>query len=101
MARYVSRRDAGDYVANLWEFRGNSMLGRRVTPDSVTFGYLPREHSDALAERVLAGAVGYVVYSYGTPIAWRDDAREEWIIPDVKYSSTTSRHQNIVKGAVR
>lgn len=101
MARYVSRRDAGEYIANAWEFRGSSMLGKRVTRETVTFGYLPREYSDELAERVQLGAVGYVVYSYGTPIAWRDDAREHWVIPDVKYSSTTSRHQNIVKAAVK
>lgn len=101
MARYVSKANAAPYIAGLREFTGNSLQGRRVTPSSVTFGYLPKDHSDVLADRVRVGAVGYVVYSYGTPIAWHDDALNEWVIPDVKYSSTTSRHQNVVKGAVR
>lgn len=102
MKKRVPLNAAKLYVASLTEFCGNSSLaGLRVTPATVSFGYLPREFANELAERVRVGAVGYVVYSYGTPIAWRDDAREHWVIPDVKYSRTTSKHQTIVKGAVR
>lgn len=45
----------------------------------------------------------YVVYSYGTPIAWhlRGDYAAEagytWIVPDVKYSVTTTAHQNKIR----
>jgi hypothetical protein len=38
----------------------------------------------------------YVIYSYATPIAWHRPADDLWIIPDEKYSVTTSRHQSIV-----
>jgi hypothetical protein len=38
----------------------------------------------------------YVVYSYGTPIAWHRPADDLWIVPDEKYSQTTSRHQGII-----
>lgn len=34
----------------------------------------------------------YVVYSYGTPIAWWTKAGG-WTVPDVKYSRTTTKHQ--------
>lgn len=47
----------------------------------------------------------YVVYSYATPIAWHvpddgDDGGARWVIPDVKYSPTTTRHQNLVRTAL-
>lgn len=47
----------------------------------------------------------YVVWSYGTPIAWHvpndgDGDDERWVIPDVKYSQTTTRHQNLVRTAL-
>lgn len=37
----------------------------------------------------------YVIYSYATPIAWKMD--DKWFIPDVKYSVTTTRHQNKIR----
>ena len=42
--------------------------------------------------------IDYVVYSYGTPIAYR--ASGEWAIPDAKYSVTTSKHQSTIRYAV-
>jgi hypothetical protein len=41
----------------------------------------------------------YVVYSYATPIAWWSE-RDDWTIPDVKYTVTTSKHQHHVRMAV-
>jgi hypothetical protein len=47
-----------------------------------------------------ARRIRYVVYSYATPIAWvRENG--EWVVPAEKYSATTSRHQSIVRMAVR
>ena len=45
--------------------------------------------------------VGFrVLYSYDTPIAWRFDNRpNEWIIPNVQYSPSTTNHQRTVMGA--
>lgn len=54
---------------------------------------LPREYHEAVRH------ASYVVYSYETPIAWRD-GDGGWTVPDVKYSRTTSRHQNTVRTAV-
>jgi hypothetical protein len=42
----------------------------------------------------------YVVYSYRTPIAWHRAADDLWIVPDEKYSMTTSRHQSLIGTAV-
>lgn len=53
----------------------------------------------------------YVIWSYETPIAWHatrhldrdiDHYRpaDYWVIPDVYYSTTTTRHQNIVRVAL-
>lgn len=47
-------------------------------------------------DRALAAGPVFVVYSYGTPIAWFTEA-DGWTIPDVKYSVTTSRHQSSVR----
>ena len=59
--------------------------------------------SDAEAERLrlvdsLMG-IDYVVYSYGTPIAYRTNDGN-WTIPDAKYSETTSKHQSTIRYAV-
>ena len=40
----------------------------------------------------------YVIYSYATPIAWH--GRNGWVVPDTRYSQTTSCHQGAVKTAV-
>ena len=43
--------------------------------------------------------IDYVVYSYGTPIAYRT-AAGEWTIPSAKYSVTTSKHQGTTRYAI-
>ena len=52
--------------------------------------------------------VNYVIYSYNTPIAYRrvadwnrdGTANYEWIVPDVRYSVTTTKHQGKVRTAL-
>ena len=34
----------------------------------------------------------FAVWSYGTPIAWHT-VTDGWVVPDVRYSVTTSKHQ--------
>lgn len=60
----------------------------------VTTGRLPRMF---LASVEMAD---YVVYSYATPIAWRIAKTGRWVMPAVKYSVTTTRHQNKIATAV-
>lgn len=42
-------------------------------------------------------AADYIVWSYRTPIAWR--VGTHWLIPDIRYSATTSRHQALLRTA--
>lgn len=49
-------------------------------------------------EAVHNGEVTHTVMSYATPIAWRL-AGGTWVIPEEKYSVTTSKHQGIVRVA--
>jgi hypothetical protein len=70
-----------------------SMRGRERCGDpyrsGIEFGQLPHEYRSSV-ERAT-----YVVYSYRTPIAWFVD--DEWVVPDVRYSNTTSNHQGIAR----
>lgn len=43
--------------------------------------------------------LSYVVYSYATPIAWKD-CFGCWYLNKEKYSVTTSRHQGIVQTVI-
>jgi hypothetical protein len=43
--------------------------------------------------------IDYTVMSYGTTIAWHDTERG-WIMPDVRYSPTTSKAQGRIRPAV-
>jgi hypothetical protein len=42
----------------------------------------------------------YVVASYNTPIAWHDADAGEWVVPEVRYSATTTRHQRVLSTAL-
>lgn len=41
----------------------------------------------------------YAIYSYGTPIAWLNEDGV-WIMPGIKYSVTTSKHQGRIFTAI-
>lgn len=58
-------------------------------------GRLSRED----ARQFLEDRPDYIVWSYNTPIAWH--GIRGWVIPDEKYSVTTSGHQNRVRHALR
>lgn len=66
-------------------------------PGYWTEGELPREFYASLAR------ADYVVYSYRTPIAWHlrgdyaAEAGHTWVVPAVKYTVTTTAHQNKIR----
>lgn len=72
------------------------------TAANLPLGQLPEEYRASYAAAI------YVVESYSTPIAWRlpnrmtgeDDSTQVWVMPNVKYSVTTSRHQNKIRVAL-
>jgi hypothetical protein len=62
----------------------------RATPGGASeYGHLPPEYHAS------AGGAQYVVYSYRTPIGWVADSGEV-VVPNVKYSRTTSGHQGLL-----
>lgn len=62
------------------------------TLTSWDMGQLPREfYSRAMF-------ADYIVWSYSTPIAYWQDG--EWVVPEVRYSVTTTRQQATVRAAV-
>lgn len=92
--------------AGWWRVRDAVKNGQEFTNTNGTFrgehgpargmwstGQLFNEYRDSVAE------ADYVIYSYGTPIAWRVGG--EWITPDTRYSMTTSHHQGKAFTAVR
>lgn len=70
---------------------------RRLT--NAKYGALPREYAKGLDDAM------YVVYCYGTPIAWvvmADEATEDGrvnFMPDWQYSATTTFHQGVIAEA--
>jgi len=106
---YETRRRVVSAIANLRPFHSaegsaddHALVGmtgpyRRLT--NAKYGALPREYAKGLDEAV------YVVYCYGTPIAWvvmADEATEEGrvnFMPDWQYSATTTFHQGVVSEA--
>lgn len=94
MAQRVSNQDATALIRNRTPFATHtgSLSGLFTLGAPYNTGYLPDEHRHDLREAwEHAGTDLFVVYSYGTPIAWHDG--ERWTRPAVKYSVTTSRHQ--------
>lgn len=89
-------RNAAGLIERREPFDTYGALSARID-NSLSFGYLPDTYVNALAiDRDQCAHNGYrlyVVYSYGTPIAWFNPLSQAWTIPGVKYSVTTSKHQ--------
>ena len=90
---YTGFRDKwADTLTNRKPFRSAASL--RGGWRSGSWGWLPKEWQDAFYD----DDPDYVVYSYDTPIAWHGN--RGWIVPPVKYSVTTTRHQSLTRGAL-
>lgn len=90
---YTNLNQVPDRIAREQEFKGNSLRAERFdTGDWIDMGRLPMEWRDELHR---TGA-RYVVFSYATPIAWVTHDGEV-VIPDVKYSVSTSKQQGKVR----
>lgn len=85
-------------------FEGNSM--RAMIPvardkDGDYISHRGRLYSSRSAQELFKGkSFRYLVLSYGTPIAGITDSGERVFVED-KFSSTTSRHQNLVRAWMR
>lgn len=95
------------------------LLGRVVGPKHFpSCGKMPAPYGEAFLSARQASRIEYVVYSYGTPIAYRMYSGKcenpvygsngrlvgwsdyVWVIPNVVYSNTTSKHQHKVRTAL-
>lgn len=63
---------------------------------SGSLGQLPKEYVDQYNALAKANALAYTVKSYNTPIAWVT-TEGTVIIPEVKYSVTTTHHQGLCR----
>lgn len=90
---YIGYDEVGIAIAYRRTFIAKSMTGE-VISGMPNVGKLPKEWADRLIE----DAPTYMVASYGTPIAWVTKDNHA-VVPGVKYSTTTGRHQNLAARA--
>ncbi|MCP9209547.1 hypothetical protein [Streptomyces cucumeris] len=87
---YARVLDAGD------AFKTEGSLGGGPVTHGVSGGSAGRLDAKW---HLSVGMADYVVWSYGTPIAWRIPG-EGWVIPEDSYSVITSRQQHKIRAAV-
>ena len=93
----INQKQAVDYIARLDEFEASALSGRWAWVPQT--GRLTDPVSLAqLDEAQKLGAQIYVVFSYGTPIAWYSYTHD-WHLVSQKFSPTTSKHQSVVRRA--
>lgn len=93
-----NRQKIIDHISDLDCFVIGTMRGCYY-PDAsrLDTGKLPPEWSAQF--KAVPGPV-YVVWSYATPIAWHAASGvNDWMMPDVRYSNTTSHHQSLARQA--
>lgn len=93
----MNQRDAIHYIATRQKFEASALSGvfKNYTPET---GRLNQAEGNQLAETFATHGGAYIVYSYGTPIAWH--SIEGWYVVEQKFSQTTSKHQNLTRRAI-
>jgi hypothetical protein len=90
--------NADSFIKDRVNFIGSNFVGQTTSPNSDDhlpfFGQLDQNNIMNLKK----DEPSYIVYSYATPIAWF--GKIGWVLPAIKYSQTTSRHQSIVRRAI-
>jgi hypothetical protein len=96
LPKRATRDNADRFIRVRADFKtGGALKGYARRSDMVaSTGYLPQKHHESFYRST------YRVYSYSTPIAWWSE-QEGWVIPDVKYSITTTRHQSKARVGAR
>lgn len=82
-------------LARRQAFKGHTMRAE-TSPGYVNLGRLPHDERQRFPMGNGPKGVAYIVYSYSTPIAWVTNDGEI-VVPDVKYSVTTSRQQTLCR----
>lgn len=97
--KQLNQRDAIHYIATRQAFKASALSGSSYKDYYVSEGRLNREEYAILEQAVRGSEWVYVVFSYGTPIAWHIDGGD-WYVVEQKFSVTTSKHQNYVRRAI-
>ena len=98
-ATKITNAKTTEYIQNRINFEASNFRGYNYSLGITDYSVIAtgRLNSDLVA-LLHKDEPLYIVYSYGTPIAWY--GRYGWHLPAVRYSSTTSRHQSIVRSAI-
>jgi hypothetical protein len=99
MTKKINQKQALLAIANLENFQASALSAITVCGTRPPYGRLDdveRFYEDTYN----SGSPVYIVYSYGTPIAWHVFSSDEWQLAGQKFSPTTSRHQSIVNRAI-
>lgn len=96
--KQMNQRDAIHYIATGQEFKASALSGVNVNTSGLQGAYGRLDPEEFARFKAVETQVDYVVYSYGTPIAWR--TAEGWYVVEQKFSVTTSKHQNYVRRAI-
>lgn len=99
MPRYTTHSPAVQQrLAEHKGFKTGGSFWATIDRTEVYNGRMPDSVASEFEAHHREGLIDYYVLSFGTPIAWVrwDGVR---VIPDIKYSVTTTRHQNIVREA--
>lgn len=92
---YANRIKVGKLIADRETFRYGNMSGKWVESfPSLLLGELDPHVANTMFD-LLQETDLYVVYSYGTPIAYAFNRTMH--VPDIKYSVTTSHHQSTAR----
>ena len=92
--KQLNQRDAEHYITTRQEFKASALMG---TFAHIGAGRLQgKELATYEADRV---GIDFIVYSYGTPIAWHT-LNFGWYVVEQKFSVTTSKHQNYTRRAI-
>jgi hypothetical protein len=97
--KQLNQRDAIHYIATRQEFKASALSGTNVNASGLNGAYGRLDYEEFAKFKNVETQVDYVVYSYGTPIAWHTDTYG-WYVVEQKFSVTTSKHQNYVRRAI-
>lgn len=85
-------------VQNRTEFHRGNVSGKwSKKGEHLYMGWLPLFWRNILKKDIQDNDV-YVLYSYQTPMAWYNG--DIWVIPDEKYSVSTTTHQGAFRTAI-
>lgn len=96
--KQMNQRDAIHYIATRQEFKASALSGVNANSSGLQGGYGRLDPEEFARFKEVETQVDYVVYSYGTPIAWH--TIDGWYVVEQKFSPTTSKHQTYVRRAI-